>query len=421
MMKKLILSFLLLACVAGLFFLQSERKPRGPYTNAQARRDMAEMVPLVEQAAGRHFKKRPRVRVIDTPSSQVAKRLGKTEKDLRHMVGHYHYDTNTIFLIPSNLEDLAKEKHLKLDRIPVKMKLVLVHELTHALEFQYYHAEARPAPLSQTEAADANHSVHEGYAHYIERRVSKRLGLSNISAELDSIGDFKGECLENAGAEFFAWHYKHGGNNRVWKILSAPPTRTSMIFHPETYSPIAKRPVDLHKVLEGMETEFGINGYEVVNKANGEWTIRSYYGSLTPELRRRLFSKPIDGQSLIVNETGSPCLGINIYIISAREAIPDFVYAFEGWIKNTKTTPTAKFKCCGPRKLRGVNADIASRLDMERSGCEWKNGSVIHLSRGQVLVRIVVNDIQVSDERITKIGEKIFQRSPADLQACEKN
>jgi len=166
-------------------------------------------------------------------------------------------------------------------------KLVLAHELTHALQDQQ--ADLLPSFGRQrdNDALEAFSAVTEGHANFVEQRVAEALGYEQVRDRLDasqgwddedgpeSPGAFPIWFRYGLGKHFVQHHFDEGGHDRVWELLSKPPATTTMLFRPETYAPYFEVPVDYDPVLEDIEEELTAGAWSTVLSVLGERDLRA--------------------------------------------------------------------------------------------------------------------------------------------------
>ncbi|HXF36461.1 MAG TPA: hypothetical protein VNO17_04690, partial [Actinomycetota bacterium] len=137
-------------------------------------------------------------------------------------------------------------------------RVVLAHELTHALDDQHFHLERldRLEARCRDEALGAAIGVVEGSAQYFSilyaRRflsVEEQLGLA--SEALPAVGDVERFIVELqswpyvAGMAFVGALAERGGTRAVNAALRRFPVSTEQVIHPERYPNDAPRVVDV--------------------------------------------------------------------------------------------------------------------------------------------------------------------------------
>src|SRR5205823_3515090 len=138
--------------------------------------------------------------------------------------------------------------------------IILAHELTHALDDQYYHLE-RLDPLFEhckDDASDAATGAVEGSAQYYSLQVATR--FLSPQEMLDAVGEVGDQTLPEGVAPFITkleeWPYEaglafitqihaQGGNQAVDDVLQHMPTSTEQVMHPERYPNDQPTPLDI--------------------------------------------------------------------------------------------------------------------------------------------------------------------------------
>ena len=137
-------------------------------------------------------------------------------------------------------------------------RVVLAHELTHALDDQYFHLERldRLEARCRDEALGAAIGVVEGSAQYFSilyaqrfLTVEEQLGLA--SGAVPAVGDVERFIVELqtwpylAGMAFVGALEEEGGVRAVNEALERFPVSTEQVIHPERYPNDAPRVVDV--------------------------------------------------------------------------------------------------------------------------------------------------------------------------------
>lgn len=282
---------------------------RDPWSQAALEAYLDEVLPLVEEAAGRRFEKRPTVAVADEkvfsrlltdeqlriyervmPDTPATIRMQLAEAAGRYMtsgiLGKYVLETETVYLCPSALIPAMDDLNLAPSRTADLLKVVVAHEIVHALEDQHTDLEGVLDELADEDALWAASAAWEGWATLVEERVAHALGLQDIYAGLlslqgwseDGITDrtaWRTWAIYGQGKNFMEWHLSQGGVEQVWATLTDPPSSTSMLFRPETWSPeVPRTDIDYASVLRGVEQILGEGDWLVTNSRLGEFDLR---------------------------------------------------------------------------------------------------------------------------------------------------
>jgi hypothetical protein len=164
---------------------------------------------------------------------------------------HTYYSIRQLPKLPPEVAKLADPAMLE--------ETVAVHELTHALQDQYWDLGAREnAMMRDTDANLAYHSVLEGeavlvmVAHMLKKsgveldevmKDEAMLGVISSAATADQMIDpstpkYFGEMLKFPyleGLKFVVAAYRRGGWKELDKVHANPPRTTREILHPEEY------------------------------------------------------------------------------------------------------------------------------------------------------------------------------------------
>lgn len=284
-----------------------------------------ELVPLVEAAAGARFEAVPFARVGRAPDLE---RIVQAEADaslaalypevpewLRARVvrgsgaegvsGKYALRERILLVAPEGMvatASLLPEDPLALDHVT---RLVLAHELTHALQDQVAHIGPRFTEVPDRDAFEALRAVTEGHAGLVAERVAVGLGLEEAAAALDLAQGWGPEgplhpevwpvwALYGQGRTFVAWHEARGGLEATWAVLRDPPRRSRTSFVPSEYGREAAVDPALVLALGAPEREL----------ADGRWL-----GASSPlvevELRERLRGVPADALEAVLASVGA--------------------------------------------------------------------------------------------------------------------
>ena len=172
----------------------------------------------------------------------------------KHIICKYGFLDKIIYLVPENINSFIKLNNIKKRSFKPLLKLIIAHELTHVLQDQEIDIVAKFHNLNSFEEMEALNATIEGHALFLQEQVRKHLKLSNStisfnnSQRKDSInyGNNVTELKHKIekvwlseiylrGIHFIEYYHTKGGSEKVWKVLSQPPTNTSMILKPETY------------------------------------------------------------------------------------------------------------------------------------------------------------------------------------------
>jgi hypothetical protein len=239
----------------------------------------------------------------------------------------------------------AKEFYIA-DWIPmVQQKPVMAHELTHALEDQYFHIEEwSKAVHTNGDATLAREAVLEGSAmaamiDYMVRPLGRTLrdlpefdpsmlmGDMAESSKLQSAPPFIKDVLMFpylSGFQFNAATMKAGGWSSLPALFSKPPVSTQQILHPELYKS-GKLPQVV--AVPSFEKLLGPNWIKLEDDTMGEFGWREVLKQFLDEKRALTLARNWEGDHYIVYEhkqTKKLVLATRI-ILSSQEAASRFL------------------------------------------------------------------------------------------------
>ena len=438
-------------------FMPDELKESSPaYTLEQAQAILKEVLPLVELQAGKTFKSIPVIKLANR--RQLIPILTKETLQRAHtmvpdeaeeaksmagisarayaevLLGLYEYLDHTLYLAPGNL--LSRMARAKIDRKyqGAILKLVIAHELTHALQDQEVDLGKSLRQANTFEKSNALSGTIEGHAVYVQGQVAGALHLEAAMKEMTrslALGPFGEHSLLNkmtdhaenslfkdrylGGRDFIAWHAKQGGNERVWQILAAPPTQTRMLFHPERYSATPAPAVDYAGVLNGMMDRFGKRKWHVQNIEVGEMLLRASYAHLDATDREQLIANAEHVQLLMGSSNGDARGTLAMIVMKDPALAPAHVAATEKMTrKNIELLRKGKDIAVTnvlTGNFPGVKADVARQLTFTicSSGMVLPN-KIVRIARGKYLLEIYTQKLALTDKDIAGIAEEVFTR-----------
>jgi hypothetical protein len=195
------------------------------------------------------------LQLVDTKSKDlVPKLLALYESQVLAFYdphSHTYYSINQLPKLPEQAAKLADPKTLE--------EMVMVHELTHALQDQHFKlGDKEKALMRDTDANLAYHAVLEGeavlvmVAHILGKsgldfdevvKDDAMLGMITSAAQAEQMIDpstpkYFGDMLKFPyidGLKFVVAAYRRGGWKELDRIHADPPRTTREIFHPDEY------------------------------------------------------------------------------------------------------------------------------------------------------------------------------------------
>lgn len=275
---------------------------RWHFTPAEADASLKQVLPVLEEVAGRKLKRVPplklvgRDEVIKIWEKQHSKNDFSREESFM-TIGWYNGTDKVIYLLPANLDTgrfglvWGEKGRLAL------LKIAICHELVHALQDQEVDLAAFWSRARTKEERMALKAFVEGHATSVAERVSKRLGLEpslllfgmvltddaapevnldRTQKALRQVGKFQFELNYLHGSMFIDQIYDDGGMERVWTLFHAPPTDTGMILYPSLYSPTPRRVRDYGKIFDGAEKALGNVKNPMIVTQTGPWVLQHF-------------------------------------------------------------------------------------------------------------------------------------------------
>jgi len=235
---------------------------------------VAELVPIVEEQAGRKFFHIPELVIADAgiladvlyeeqihllqnlvklDEAESRESAHRTSSNLSYaFVGKYGFLDKKLYVVSDGIRDALAQRGVSPELIEPVIEIVLAHELTHALQDQHTDLDKVVSSRVDADAVMAVNCLVEGHAVWVHERVGSALGhddaliivrdilgygdrghdISNMSS-----GAFYTSYVYGKGRAFVDHHVRTGGVEATWRMLVNPPGDTSMIVTPETYNP----------------------------------------------------------------------------------------------------------------------------------------------------------------------------------------
>jgi len=418
------------------------------------------IVPLVEEIAGRKFKKLPLVRLSDRKSMvkilfkdifpQFEKILSKMDavdlkqQALRHskilsiyLLGKYGFSDKILYILPRNFLPLMSLAQI--DKVHVKnvAKLIVAHELTHALQDQEINVTERIESISNSEESMSFNSVIEGHAMWVMKNVGSKLKIEESVVEaskLFSVGviKFKDSALDilqnilstrlsaiyQGGEKFIEYFAKQGEPEKIWELISHPPKRTNVIFQPEKYSPESKpKDFGLAKILEGWEKYLGKPPFQVQNMELGYINLQAAYANMAPEKSREILEGIECAQTLVVT-TPTPTMGnVTIFVLKDPSKLKKFVNYLEEMgrdnirkIQEGNSTFPVEEMSFEDYPLGKVDVGRRFNFAFSSKGILLEKNRLYRFGKGPFLIEIFDGGVNISDANLTEMVMSIFQR-----------
>lgn len=417
------------------------------YTLEDAQRYVAELVPMIEEVAGRKFTTVPEVRLVKrrelvpVMAQEIAPQLrglfGNDAIDVNSfarlsakgsapaVLGKYGVKDHILYLLPGNIDALERVVKISPMHREGLIKLIIAHELTHALEDQHVDLAGQIAKATTAEKVLALSATHEGYAVYVQDGVAEKLKANSTAREMarmlaiaitpsppttflgqnGSLQTFREVYL--GGRDFIDWHIQKQGMDTAWQILANPPVKTRMILHPELYGNAVEPGLDYAPIMRETALRLGIQKAKMMTLELGEITMREFFAVIDASERDKL-TAGIDQiyMSAGLTEEADPLM-LMLVTFQNQEQMAPFVKVieeqthrqFDGRISGDKQGP-----------LAGITADYTHKRIIAAG--EHKE-TIVSAVRGKLLLLIDLENTSLTDTELAAMLEDAFKRIDA--------
>lgn len=429
------------------------------FTAPEATALAEELIPLVEAAAGRKFKQIPKIRLIDRdtlakvllqdmlpqftnlmPEADPGLIMDMAGSQIRwvtpFLIGKYGFMDRILFLIPGNVYPVMSLKKINKRYTQSIIKMLIAHELTHALQDQQIGLKQKFDNIQSPEASVALSAVIEGQAVLIQEMVGKKLGIDerlHTNFRLTAAGRvvFEDPMLEiqhemaeanfvriyREGRNFVQYHYRKGGNRKVWEILVEPPATSAMILKPETYAPTVKETVNYAELLTGLERYFGARTWKTQNYAQPIINLEAYCTGLSPYEKYELISKIAHVQILKFNIGNENVAGsVSVVALKDPKYGPRFIELSEKIAANAfrklRTSKMYQMEDLAFENISGTNAEVARKTSytLKKINGAGLQTVVVRIFLGNFVLEITDLNIGLENELLIDIAETVLRR-----------
>lgn len=281
-----------------------------------------EVAPMVEEVAGRPFKRLPEVVAADPariaevvyqeqlhllrdvdglPPDEAEDHARRTATAMSSaFAGKYGFLDGRLYVSVEGIADsLFLEGGPEWLLRPL-VRVVIAHELTHALQDQWTDLDALVQAAPNGDAIMAMNCAVEGHAVWVHEQVGRRLQMPDAVAQMgDLLGydeplrrrmdpnDFYHVYVYGLGRDFIAQHADYGGTEQVWRVLADPPDATRQIVSPEDW--FDGQPPDLdadqRRILRRASRRLAGRGWRSEDQAMGDFDVRDQLVRAGADLR----------------------------------------------------------------------------------------------------------------------------------------
>ncbi len=434
------------------------------FTQKQIESFASEVVPHIERTLGRTFKSVPPILVgdadavaqilaadlegtirKDNPKLKDAEvrqlALAQARERTPDVLGKYGVKAKKLGLMPENLLHALRENRTDAKHAPAIMRLLVAHELTHALQAQYVDILDLLDRQPTEDAIAAYTAVIEGQAMYVQERVGRALGLGAALSEyakVFSLGelDFADpdsqteevyrRFIYTVGRQFTEYHVGKGGVGRLWEILAKPPALSSMISRPETYSTSPPKRPDLSKVFAGVPESFPAKRWVVSQRDLGDIQLRSAHTEMSAAELDALSDRVLAARTLDANLPHEGHVQITLFVLNDPKAAPKVIDLLHApMVRNAKAMrqdPAYRVKQFTDGKYTEVPSDDSRSCDVivtDKSGHTILDQKLTLVSRGTVVLQVFTNWRGLPKAKQAKIIEEILKRAAKAASAAK--
>lgn len=423
-------------------------------TDSEVQAFVTEVVPHIERIMGRRFKSLPPLVVNDEeavarvfagdleatfrkanpqiPEAELsAAVLAEAYRKLPEILGKYGLKVGKLALMPSHLGATMTQFHIHRKHGPGIMRLLIAHELTHALQAQYVDVQALLTRSATEDATGACTAVIEGQAMFVQDRVADALKLNAAAEQYNKIfspdhvaaGDADSrdqavyqEFIYLTGKRFVEHFYEKGGADRLWEILAYPPRMTSMISRPETYNPTLPKRPELGKVFVSLAAEFSGKQWTSEEHDLGEIHVRAIHAAAERPAVDRFTEAVVATRTLSAqSEQGGEVQAIVFVMQEGKAAVQavEFLSASvaqdlkaqredsEVRVKESSETKVSDVPCDASRSHTLVLADANDQQILDKR--------VLLVARGPVVLQLTTADYTIPKEKLGKLVDGVLR------------
>ena len=421
------------------------------YTPEQAEGWADELIPALERICQRDFARRPTIKLAER--TELAETIARwlyaqyeaaapglagpfLERRVEAMaafqsamyLGMYDPVDKVLYLAPTNVRAIMACENIDARHFEPFVKLVIAHELAHALQDQVVGFTSLPPYAYTPDGSAAHRSVIEGHAVFVADLVGHELGMDETSLEasrmmsagavtvedpvldrLHRAAEVQYEEIYLGGRDFIAHHFKEGDMDRVWEILAAPPANTSMITDPATYATTWRPATSFFRVLKGIEKQFGPGWHYSRQVPLTALALHGQFAVLDNETRDRLVAGIEHARMVeLIEWPGEDTASIYVTVLRGRENVDPYYAALRA-IQDRITGWTVDDQVEGPP---GIVADESRRhTHVPENGLEGETPYLhVHARRGLVIVDLNCTDPALGDEIIAGIIGTVLER-----------
>jgi hypothetical protein len=263
-----------------------------PVTRTTIDEHVVELVPIIEEITGRRFERTPEaeiarsdelrqalvreveehlVRILPNIPRPMARLLAGTQAEAMTggMMGKYLLEDRKVYVHPRAIVWAVRDEDLPFEHVAGMTRLVLAHELTHALQDQIADIGTRVSEVRSLDQLHALTAAVEGHATAVQEAVAERLGLQ---AEAASLAALQGAGDPASPGAFFYGQgrsFVEAASADPWEVLLEPPTTTHEVLFPKDWRSPPARPLVGEAPWERVAKALAIEDWPVVRVDHG--------------------------------------------------------------------------------------------------------------------------------------------------------
>jgi WD40 repeat protein len=417
---------------------------------------MQEAGPRLEKAMGHLFKAPPKLLVstpeavrdilaaeieptlrIRTPDLNAEKRKEAALQmaDLMSHIyfGKYEPGTNRVHLVPENFSALAKELKRPLILTPDFLRLVVIHELVHAMDNQELKVWSRIDSLNTVEELSVLNALIEGHAQQVTHEILAAGGQEKVFAAYEEILQSdppSSSAGEKFVAQVFATQFRapyiegrkfldglaaSGKKNYVEDVFSKAPASMDVILHPERYYDPAKRREmrDLGELFDDLAKRQP--GWASTKVRVGELEVRTSFGDFVDAREvKEVSTHLIGGQAVVVQTESGSQMAVFLILEADSPVTASKLGDLFGKLTRAKEE---RLKEGTIRILKAARAPLATKAKVAneltrmtiQAGPQTVETSDAIAIQGEWVVEVLHSNMQSSDEEIASTLDRIFE------------
>jgi hypothetical protein len=406
-----------------------------------------EVAPMVEEASGRDFVVLPEVvhasrdqladvvyqeqlhllRDVDGLSEEEAERSARrTAIEMSGaFAGKYGFLDGRLYVSVEGISDSLALEGAPQWMLRPMIRLVIAHELTHALQDQHSDLETLVAAAPSGDAIMAINCAVEGHAVWVHEQVAERTNNHGTSVVLSRMlgydqparkrmnpDHFYHTYVYGLGREFVAWHHEQGGNERVWQVLAAPPLATSMIVDPGSWgAQVGRVDPTVQRVLRRASERLAGKGWQPTDEAMGDYDVRDQL------VRAGADSELADGLALGWNSrlVGGAMAGVEVQLLEFESPV-----SASAFVDALREQAEAQAERVGVDLF--ISAD-AGAFDLVRGDSSAREAITVTLlgeeledhlgriwvARGNVVVQVVLVNAPANERQVAASIDRVFR------------